>query len=135
MNTAASIRDMDKTEIDSILSNAEKFRQAIRESVGIELDYGLEGIRWTDGFINRGRERWSQETSNTYLFAIGSYLGETLRRALKGKWVYHQEFGPGIAHRKGVDFPFNKIQKQIHGGHGDSILGMFTGALFLDKNL
>ena len=135
MNNSNGTKNMDEAEIATMLSNAEKFRQVMKETVEVELDYGIEGVRWTDGFINRNRERWSSETSNTYLFAIGSYLGESMRRTLKGKWVRHEEFGPGILHGTGIDFPFTKTQKQIRGGDGDSILSMFTTALILGKHL
>lgn len=135
MNASSSTIEIDDNELSMILENAEKFRSAIKDTVGIELEYGLEGVSWTDGFINRNRERWDQETSNTYLFAIGSYLGESMRHTLKGKWVRHREFGPGISHRTGIDFPFNKTRKQIHGEDGDSILGMFRAAIVLHEAL
>jgi len=47
---------------DKIRSNAEIFRQVIKEQVNIELAYDLESVRWLDGFIDRQRETASDDT-------------------------------------------------------------------------
>lgn len=126
---------MTETELEIIFSNADKFCESIKTAVEVELNFGIEGVRWTDGFINRNRDRWSEENKHLYLYAIGAYFGECLRQRFKGVWVYHQEFGPGVKHTTGIEFPFNKVRKQISGEDGASILGMYEVAISLDKLL
>jgi hypothetical protein len=135
LTDSGKLRKMTEAELEVIFSNADKFCAVVRSTVNVELGFDEEGVRWTDGFIFRNRERWSDESKRLYLFAIGAYLGECLRQRFKGSWVYHEAFGPGVQQRTGIDFPFNKVGKQIAGEEGASILSMFEGAIALDRAL
>lgn len=135
MSTSVSVKSMPETELEIIFSNADKLCKTIKTSVEVDLNFDIEGVRWTDGFINRNRERWSEEDKHLFLHAIAAYFGECLRQRFKGVWVYHQEFGPGVKHKTGIEFPFNKVRKQIVGEDGASILGMYEVAISLSKIL
>jgi hypothetical protein len=110
-----------------IRSNAELVRSVAREQLGVVVDYDEAGVRWLDGYIDRQREAAEPELKARLASTLGSYLGECIRQTYGGEWLQDPEAGwtVKISEKLSV-YPFNKVQKQLAEGDGESVLGFFT---------
>ena len=88
------------------------------------LDYTPESLTTVDEIISKG---WGGEPPallDPMITLFGSYVGETLRRNLGGKWAHSADFGYALVEIDGRDFkafPFNKVSKRFTEGEGDSV--------------
>ncbi|MFX0094728.1 MAG: hypothetical protein ACFFBD_23530 [Candidatus Hodarchaeota archaeon] len=114
---------------DRIRETAEQVIRIIREDLGIALEYDEESVAWVDGYIERIKERSSdQESFENLIGAFGAYLGECIRHQFGGQWeeIDGQWAIVFIEGKKHVEvFPFGKVEKQFHSNY-DSILEFFT---------
>lgn len=98
------------------------------------LAYDEESVKWLDGYIERNRRDWDEQSGEKLVNVLGSFLGECIRLNYGGEWQT-TEYGPGIAFSDGnVTFPFNKIRKQIQNGSEDSIASFYATIPILFKN-
>lgn len=98
------------------------------------LAYDEESVAWLDGYIERNRLNWDEQTGEKLVNILGSFLGECIRLNYGGEWQM-TEYGLGIAFSDGnVTFPFTKITKQIQNGSDDSIIGLYKSIPILFKN-
>ena len=113
-------------DIEQILANAELVRKVAHEQLGINVGYDEAGVRWLDESINHQRSYATEAVKTQLPIALGSFLGECIRRTYGGEW-YLSENGWGIKiNEKLSAFPFNKVRKQLTNEDGDSVLGLFT---------
>lgn len=110
-----------------IRSNAELVRSVAREQLGIAVEYDEAGVRWLDGYINRQREAAATEVKARLVSTLGSYLGECIRQTYGGDWMQDPEAGWAVQINEKLSvYPFNKVQKQLADGDGESVLSFFT---------
>ena len=112
----------------NIRVNAELVREVAREQIGIAVDYDEAGVRWLDKYIDEQRIAASDEVKNRLPSTLGSFLGECIRHTYGGLWTQDTDTGNWAVkiNDKLSAFPFTKVQKQMAGGEGDSVLGLFT---------
>lgn len=116
---------------EQLLAGAESFIQLVRENLDVELAYDEQSVAWVDGYIERvGQELLKQGKADGPMGAIGSFLGECIRRNFGGKWEqvggrwairFERDTGLGAA------YPFSNVRKQFEAGHqgGQDILGFY----------
>jgi len=118
-------------DLEAIKANAALVLKAFEQQ---NLDYNEESIAWLDGYIERNRLNWDEQTGEKLANILGSFLGECIRLNFGGEWQM-TEYGPGIAFSDGnAAFPFTKIRKQIQNGSEDSIAGFYKSIPILFKN-
>jgi hypothetical protein len=111
--------------LERIKANARMVIKTFSENNNVSLGYDEDSVAWLDGYIERNRQNWDEQTRESLTSVLGSFLGECIRRNYGGDWQM-TEMGPGIALKEGnVAFPFNKIRKQIQNGSDDSIAGFY----------
>ncbi len=112
---------------DVIKENAELVRKVALETMNTKVAYDLDGVRWLEGFIDRQRGEATEEVKRKLCTTLGSYLGECIRHTYGGEWIQDPEYGWAVRIQGGLSvFPFNKIQKQLGGDEGESVLSLFT---------
>jgi hypothetical protein len=83
-----------------IPDETKKFIQILKADLGVELDYSLDSLRFLDYYFRSLNDAMKKEGKmgerRVFIYLAGNYLGEVLRRAYGGKWVYvpeHQTTG------------------------------------------
>ncbi len=110
-----------------IRANAELVRTVAREQLEIEVGYDEGGVRWLDAYIDGQRRSADEDLKRRLPNTLGSFLGECIRQTYGGRWVQDDEHGWCVQINERVSaFPFNKVQKQLAGEDGESVLGMFV---------
>ena len=111
-----------------IQANAELVLKMATERLMVEVGYDETGVRWLDGYIDRNKNSVSEEQKAGLVNTLGSFFGECIRQTYGGTWSSDDEsrfwfiqFSEGNA-----VFPFNKVEKHLNNGDGDSVLGLFT---------
>jgi hypothetical protein len=116
------------TNEEKICANAEMVVQTFTEQ---GLAYDQRSVDWIDGYIERNREGWDADTADKLGNMLGSFFGECIRQNFGGEWKMTDnglaiEFSDGNA-----AFPFNKVNKHIANGDGDSIASMYSSIAVL----
>lgn len=113
-------------QLENIRRNADLVVKVFAENNNVKLDFDEESVEWLDGYIERNRENFDEETINKLTGVFGSFLGECICRNFGGEW---QETENGLAvvfdDKNGV-FPLNKTGKQLRNGAEDSIYSFYT---------
>ena len=110
---------------EKIRANAEMVIKTFGENNGVELDYDEDSVVWLDGYIERNRSNWNEQTAENLANVLGSFLGECICRNFGGEWKT-TEHGLGVAlSEQNVAFPLNKVRKQIQNGSEDSIASFY----------
>jgi len=110
-----------------IRANAELVRTVARDTFGVALDYDETGVRWLDQYIDAQREEASPETRARLPNTLGAFLGECVRLNFRGQWIQDPAMGWSIAITDAFTvYPFNKVQKQLENGNGDSVLAFYA---------
>lgn len=109
----------------AILENSEAFVGFVRDRLGADLGYDRDGVVWLNDYLDRRRAGLRPEQVDDLVITAGAFLGECLRLAYDGVWAESDgasvvRFPSGAA-----AFPFRKTRKQLEGGQGDSVLGLF----------
>ena len=111
---------------EHLKANAELVREIARDRLGVDVDYDEDGVRWLNSFIDGQREQGDPETRKRLPGTLGSFLGECVRHTFGGTWVQHPDYGWGVEiNDKVTVFPFNKVEKQLEAGEGDTVLSFF----------
>lgn len=110
---------------ERIQANAALVIKTFGENNDVRLGYDEDSVVWIDGYIERNREGWDEQTGENLSNVLGSFLGECIRRNYGGEWKM-TENGIGVAfNEKNVIFPLNKTKKQIEHGSEDSIASFY----------
>ena len=114
------------SEFENIRLNAELVAKTFSENNGVNLAFDEESVKWLDGYIERNRGSWDEQTMEKLSGVLGSFLGECIRSNFGGEWKM-DENGLGIffGEANGV-YPFHKIKKQMINGEEDSIAGFYA---------
>ena len=112
-------------QYENIRKNAELVVKVFAENDGVELDFDESSVEWLDGYIERNRENFDEETVRGLVNVLGSFLGECICRNYGGNWS-QDENGLTVKFDElnGV-YPFNKIEKHFINGAEDSILSFY----------
>jgi len=85
----------DEELADSIASETTKFIELIRSDLGIELDFSIDSLRFLDHYLKSLSEKITEMKEmgerRVFVYLAGNYLGEVLKRAYGGKWIYVPE--------------------------------------------
>jgi hypothetical protein len=86
--------------MEVIPQETKKFVEILKTDLGIELDYSISSLKFLDHYLRSLNDKLQKEGSmgerRVFVYLAGNYLGEVLRRAYGGKWVYvpqHQTTG------------------------------------------
>lgn len=112
-------------QLENIRRNAELVVKVFAENNNVNLDFDENSVEWLDGYIERNRENFDEETINRLVGVLGSFLGECICRNFGGEWSQDEN---GLAVKfdeNNAVFPFNKIEKQFRNGAEDSILSFY----------
>ncbi len=75
-----------------IPDETKRFIQMLKADLGVELDYSLDSLRLLDLFFRSLNDAMKKEGKmgerRIMVYLAGNYLGEVLRKAFGGKWVY-----------------------------------------------
>lgn len=113
-------------EFENIRLNADLVVKTLGENNGVNLAFDEESVKWLDGYIERNRKNWDEQTMEKLSGVLGSFLGECIRLNFGGEWKM-DEYGLGIFFSEGnVAYPFHKIKKQMINGEGDSIASFYA---------
>ena len=118
--------DIDENTLSLIKENSEMVVQKLDELVDFKFGYDEDSMEWFDGYVKRLYESGFFEGKfERMLSVLGSYAGEAIIARYGGKWAYFDEgLGIQIAERF-IAFPFTKLEKQMQGGEGDSIISFY----------
>lgn len=112
-------------QLENIRRNAELVVKIFAEKNNVNLDFDEDSIEWLDGYIERNRENFDEETIDKMSGVLGSFLGECLCRNFGGVWE-ESEYGLAVKFADGnAAYPFNKIRKHFRNGAEDSILSFY----------
>ena len=118
---------------DDIESSSNWIATALSSS-GYNADFSLSSLKAIDQFfeMNSAEGRPTpggllSEDTGSRLFALGSYVGEVLRRLSDGQWVADDndprgEINITLKSASGLEaWPVQKVMKRLKNGSGDSI--------------
>ena len=78
-----------------IPEETKKFIQILKSDIGVELDLTLDSLRFLDYYFRSLNDAMQKEgrmgERRVFIYLAGNYLGEVLRKAFGGKWVYVPE--------------------------------------------
>lgn len=115
---------MDDTKI--LRETADSFIASAAESMGVNLAYDEESLKWVDDFLSRTREEYSEEQRERLAAMVGSYLGECIIKNLGGAWDL-DEYGWAVYFdEENAVYPFSKTWKHLENGPDDSIYSLYT---------
>jgi hypothetical protein len=85
-----------------------KFVQILRNDIGVELDFSIDSLRFLDHYLKSISEIVRKEGKmgerRVFVYLAGNYLGEVIRRAYGGRWVYlAEEETAGLIIREGQE--------------------------------
>ncbi|MBX3292776.1 MAG: hypothetical protein KF881_07790 [Acidobacteria bacterium] len=107
---------------------AENSKLVIKTFPDADLGFDRDSVAWIDGYIERNRDNWDEETRYSLASVFGSFLGECICRNLGAFWE-QDDLGIAVVFGDGNKaFPFNKTAKQIANGSDDSILSFYDSA-------
>lgn len=109
------------------LADSNRNLATLRTRFGIQFDYSEHSLTALDDVIS---ECWSgpPKKMEVMVAMFGSYLGETIRRQLGGKWA-EDEGGYHLIDVSGVDAridPFSKMRKRFLDGSAESLSSYFA---------
>jgi hypothetical protein len=88
---APSDADLEKI----IPEETKKFIELLKNDLNVELDYSLNSLQFLDHYLRSLNGKMKKEgqmgDSRVLVYLAGNYLGEVLRKAYGGKWVYVPE--------------------------------------------
>jgi hypothetical protein len=115
------------------LSSAEWIARALTSS-GYKADFSMESLKEIDRFFDEQAPEGEptpngllSESVGSRLFAIGSYVGETIRRAAEGSWEGDDadpraEINIAVRLKSGGTFwPVQRVMKRFKNGSEDGI--------------
>ena len=77
---------------ETIPEETKQFIAILKQDLGVELDYTLESLKFLDHFFRSLNDKVGHEggvsDQRVLIYLAGNYLGEVLRRAYGGEWVY-----------------------------------------------
>ncbi len=112
-------------QLKAIEENAELVINGVGRMCGVQLDYDEKSVEWLDGYIERNRKDFDEETVEKMTNILGSFLGECIRRNFGGEWkISENGFGIIFDSKKAV-YPFAKTEKHLRNGSEDSIVGLY----------
>ena len=114
---------MDRLKI--IEENAELVINGVGRMCGVHLDYDEKSVEWLDGYIERNRKDFDEETIKKMTSIFGSFLGECIRRNFGGEWKKSENGVGVIFYSKNAVYPFAKTEKHLRNGSEDSIVGLY----------
>lgn len=118
--------------IDLIHQTAEQFRDTVKQSTGIDIQYDEAGVALLEEMI--AKTIGAQATANTERIAqyMGAFLGEAMVKSLGMYWTQRESDGQWIVTIKnsaGADItsnPWNKVFKRIDLGAEENIAYYFA---------
>jgi hypothetical protein len=82
----------DKELADIIPEETKKFIAILKQDLGVELDYTLDSLKFLDHFFrslsDKVGKKGGVDDQRVLIYLAGNYLGEVLRRAYGGQWVF-----------------------------------------------
>jgi hypothetical protein len=98
-----------------------------KDNFDVSLDYSENSLRQIDEIITK---HWPEPPVflNQVVMTFGSYVGETVRRLLGGRWEFDADRGYTLADIGGTGsriYPFAKVHKRFTNGEEDSIAYYF----------
>ena len=127
------------TQEEKIRANAKLVVDRCSSLSGLDTRFGYnrDSVKWVDGFIERQRTATDVNSDGTAMLiqVLGSYLGECVIHAYGGSWKERDDQWGVSFDDSNVVFPFNKVWKQFHYGHEDSIFSFFEMIPLVFKNL
>lgn len=125
-----------KATLNNDIEKSYKWISQALESSGYTADFTIDSLRNIDRFFeehtNDGQPLPNgllADRVGSKLFAIGSYVGETIRRAYGGEWETDDsdpegEINIAVKLKNGtILFPVQRVMKRFNSGSGDSIYG------------
>ncbi|WP_439541778.1 hypothetical protein [Hyphomicrobium sp.] len=120
---------LDDERLARVRDNAAFAIRGFSEASGAAIALDRDSVAWVDGFIERMRARYGDESAPGGLVSvIGSFLGEAIIARAGGDWVSDEAGGVGVAFACGdTAYPFGKVEKQFEQGSaaGESILSFY----------
>jgi hypothetical protein len=85
-----------------------KFISILKNDLGVELDYSIDSLRFLDHYLRSLSEDVKKDGKvgdrRVFIYLAGNYLGEVLRRAYGGRWIYlPEEETAGLVIREGQE--------------------------------
>jgi hypothetical protein len=116
--------------IDDIPRQAEKHRELMKRSFGVELDYRKSDFARLDEVIDKGWGHSTPKRIDAVVSGFGCFFGETIRRLQGGTWDHDEVRGIVLRDVGGraVIEPFEKVRQRFRNGDRDS-LALFYIAL------
>ncbi|MBA4185711.1 MAG: hypothetical protein H0X49_17165 [Acidobacteria bacterium] len=112
-------------QLKAIEENAELVINGVGRMCGVQLDYDEKSVEWLDGYIERNRKDFDEETVEKMTNILGSFLGECIRRNFGGEWKISENGFGIIFDSKNAVYPFAKTEKHLRNGSEDSIVGLY----------
>jgi hypothetical protein len=122
------------THLEMIRANAEMAVANVRADLGVELSFDRNGVAWLDGYLNRLRGELSPSTAAGLVSVMGSFFGEAIVRAHGGTWVERSGSDWVVEVQRVYQVAvnvFTKVEKQLGGVEGESVLSLFDVCLLL----
>lgn len=131
------IFDLFKNKKPSLIEDIEKAYEWIASALtssGYKADFTIESLKEIDRFFDEHCENGNpkqggllSEKTGMKLFAIGSYVGETIRRANGGKWLTDDKDPEGEINISvklpsgSIIWPVQRAMKRLRNGSEDGI--------------
>ncbi len=108
-----------------IKENAELVINGVGRMYDIQLDYDEKSVEWLDGYIERNRKDFDEETVIKLTSIFGSFLGECIQRNFGGEWKASEDGFYIMFDTQNAIYPFVKTEKHLRNGSEDSIIGLY----------
>jgi aldose 1-epimerase len=120
--------------VKMIQHNADLVVTDIGKQAEFAFGYDEVSLKWLETYINLEKVNWDETKRSSMLNLLGSYFGECVRRNHGGKWIQSDSEGTGVEIAEGfVVFPFNKVEKFIDNGDGDSFVSLYNSIAVMKK--
>jgi hypothetical protein len=114
----------DDEQIGEFRLEAERVLELMKENS--KADYDAESLKWLEQLMLKIRDDMDDQARQSWIGAVGSFLGECMCRAYGGEWVNKDgSWAVSIAKGRLVLLPFVKVAKLIDFGPEDSFVLMF----------
>jgi len=122
------------TQLEMIRANARLAVETVKADQNVDLSFDRQGVEWLDSYLKRLSGHLNESVQAGVVNVMGSYFGECIVHGHGGMWTEKPGSDWVVTVRRRYEVSvnvFGKVEKQLAGVEGESVLSLFDIALLL----